>query len=776
MPLPSPATSLLDPDARSARAAAAHFFAHASDLLCVVDVGGAVRHANPAFDRATGRSSSAAPHDRSFASCIHADDRATLATAWADVVRGRAVEGLVLRARGGRGPDRWISWQLAAPDAEGRVHAVGRDVTEREAATQALRESEARHRHVASSVPGVVYQFVYRTDGSRGYTLVSEGARTLFGVAPEDALADPEVFLRLVHPDEQARFRAIGLQAVARREEFRWEGRVVLGTGEERFAQIAARNTGQPDGTVVCDGLIMDVTELHRAQRRLEESEERFRSLFEQNPDAVYSFGRDLRFTSANPAAETLTGYTREEILAGAASPIVIPEDRAAAAAAFEAALGGEAVRVDLGIRHRSGRVVRVGVTNVPIVVGGDVVGVFGIAKDLTAQRELEARLRQAQKMEAVGKLAGGVAHDFNNLLMVIQSFGGFLADELADGTSARADLDEVLRAAGRAQELTRQLLAFGRQQMLRPRRLDPNAKVARVAGMLRRVIGEDIALATDLAPDAWAVIADPGQLEQVLLNLAVNARDAMPHGGTLRLRTENRRVGPSEDRRVALVVEDDGVGIPADVLPRIFEPFYTTKTAGHGTGLGLATVYGIVEQSGGVVTVDSTPGLGSRFTVLLPAVDAPVPSPAAPAPVALPTGAESILLVEDEAEVRAALRRMLERQGYVVHEAANGAEALRIVEDVAARGAARFDLVLTDLVMPELGGHALGQRLAARHPDIRVLYMSGYTDDEIFRRGLGDAGASFLEKPFTASRLAHAVRRALEDGADARRGQTGPW
>ncbi|GLC26943.1 PAS domain S-box protein [Roseisolibacter agri] len=771
-------TSPLDPAARIARAAAAHFFAHSSDLLCVVDADGVVRHANPTFAGATGWSPGSA-HDRTFASCVHADDRATLATAWAGVVCGRAVDGLVLRVRGVDDSDRWIAWHLAAPDAMGLVHAIGRDVSEREAAVHALRESEARYRHVASSVPGVVYQFVYRADGSRGYTLVSEGARTLFGVAPEDALADPEAFLRLVHPDEQAQFRAIGLQAVARREEFRWEGRVLLDTGEERFAQIAARNSGQPDGSVVCDGLIMDVTELHRAQRRLEESEERFRSLFEQNPDAVYSFAHDLNFTSANPAAEALTGYTRDEILAGAASPIVVPEDRDAARAAFESALRGEAARVDLGIRHRSGRVVRVGVTNVPIVVGGSVVGMFGIAKDLTAHRALEDRLRQAQKMEAVGKLAGGVAHDFNNLLMVIQSFGGFLADDLAEGTTARADLDEVLRAAGRAQELTRQLLAFGRQQVLRPRRLDTNQKVANVAGMLRRLIGEDIALETDLAPAAWAVVADPGQLEQVLLNLAVNARDAMPNGGTLRLRTENHHVGPSETapspgqahgRYVALVVEDDGVGIAADVLPRIFEPFFTTKPVGHGTGLGLATVYGIVEQSGGVVTVDSAPGRGSRFTVMLPAVDAPAPSPATREDAALPTGAETVLLVEDETKVRAALRRMLEQQGYVVHEASNGAEALRIVEAAAAGSETRFDLVLTDLVMPELGGHALGERLAARHPEIRVLYMSGYTDDEIVRRGLADPGASFLEKPFTASRLAHAVRRALEDGADGRR------
>jgi two-component system cell cycle sensor histidine kinase/response regulator CckA len=405
----------------------------------------------------------------------------------------------------------------------------------------------------------------------------------------------------------------------------------------------------------------------------------------------------------------------------------------------------------------------------------GLAVRLIGSMTDLTDRKRLEAQLRQSQKLEAVGRLAGGVAHDFNNLLQVIQSYGGFVAAELPPDAVARADIDEVLKAASRAQALTGQLLAFGRKQVLQPRLLDVNDTVTDVAGMLRRVIGEDIALLTDLCATLWPVHADPGQLTQVLMNLVVNARDAMPEGGTLRVSTAAVTLGRSDARArsglepgqyVAVAVEDTGVGIDPAVLPQIFEPFFTTKGPGRGTGLGLATAHGIIEQSGGSITVDSTPGSGSRFTVLLPRAYGPIDAERTlPPPNPLPRGNETILLVEDEPAVRTVVQRMLERQGYVVLVAGDGAEALQVAEQ-ARDGIA---LVLTDVVMPGQRAPALTQQLVARWPAMRVLYMSGYADDEILRRGLTQSGAAFLEKPFTPESLAAAVRRVLDGAAPPR-------
>ena len=739
-PSSAPARPTVLPDAVAAR-----FFALSPDPLALLDRDGTLLHVNPAFERVTGWTA-------------------------AEVVGVPLAE---LEHR--HGAHCALAWQLSAPDPDGLVYAVGHDVTEREATAVALRATETSYQHIAANVPGVVYQWVYRPDGTGGYTFVSEGARTLFGIDPEVALRTPTILIDLIHPDERPEFVARARAAAATLGPFRWEGPVVLPSGVVRDVQVVARAQRLPDGGAASDGLIIDITALKQATRRLEESEQRYRSLVEHNPDAVFSFDLEGHFLSANPACESVSGYAPEELLDKSFAPLLVPEDLERSFANFRMAASGTATRYEVRLRHRTGRTVWIGVTNVPILVGGQVVGVFGIAKDLTAQRALEERLRQAQKMEAVGQLAGGVAHDFNNLLMVIRSYGEFAAEAIPAGSGARDDLGEVLNAAGRAQELTRQLLAFGRKQVLRPRPVDVNRKVQNVVAMLRRVIGEDITLDAVLEPSPWPVVADPGQLEQVLMNLAVNARDAMPLGGTLRLRTENvtlRTAVPAATpgcpevpagSYAALVVEDTGVGIAPEVRAHIFEPFFTTRAVGKGTGLGLATVYGIVQQSGGYVTVESTPGVGSRFTVLLPAAELPNETAASPEPVApAAEGRGTILLVEDEAGVRTVVRRTLERQGYAVYEAATGAEALRVAEASAASHGGLIDLVLTDLVMPEQNGRVLGERLAERWPELPVLYMSGYTDDEIFRRGLGDTGAAFLQKPFTPEQLGRAVRRAL--------------
>jgi signal transduction histidine kinase/ActR/RegA family two-component response regulator len=399
----------------------------------------------------------------------------------------------------------------------------------------------------------------------------------------------------------------------------------------------------------------------------------------------------------------------------------------------------------------------------------GERVGVGAIVLDTTAQYELEAQFLQAQKMEAVGRLAGGVAHDFNNLLTVISSYADLLVEDLDPTDARREDLNEIRGASDRASALTRQLLAFSRKQVLQPKTLSLNAVVDGVEKMLGRLIGADVDLTTVCAPDLGMVNADPGQLEQVIVNLVVNARDAMPGGGRITIETANvelsgtdagRRISVPPGSYVMLAVSDTGHGMDPDVLEHLFEPFFTTKPQGQGTGLGLSTVFGIVRQSGGDVWVYSEVGHGTTFKVYLPRTN-PVAAPGAVATgAAVPQrGAETILLAEDDDALRALARRVLVKQGYTVLEARNGREALVLCTNY--EGA--IHLVLSDIVMPELGGRALVERLAASRPRTRVLFMSGYTDDDVIRRALIDHRTEFLQKPFTPQSLSQRVRQVLD-------------
>jgi len=388
--------------------------------------------------------------------------------------------------------------------------------------------------------------------------------------------------------------------------------------------------------------------------------------------------------------------------------------------------------------------------------------------RDVTEQRRLQQQVLQSQKMEAVGRLAGGIAHDFNNLLTVITSYSDLLLEDLGKDDPKRDDVEQVRKAAEGAASLTRQLLAFSRQQVLAPRVVSLNAVVDSLQKILRRVIGEDVELATALAPDLGAVKADVGQLEQVLMNLTVNARDAMPTGGKLTIETANvehdpayarAREGAAVSRFVMLAVTDTGVGMDEATKARIFEPFFTTKEAGKGTGLGLATVYGIVNQSGGFIWVYSEPGNGTSFKIYLPRVDAPAEGVKAAGSVSVPRGTETVLLVEDAAAVRAVAKQVLQRQGYTVLEAPHGEAALHL----AQKHRGPIHLLLTDVVMPVLSGRRLAEQLAPLRPDMKVLYASGYTDDSVVRHGILESGTAYLQKPFTPDSLARKVREVLD-------------
>ena len=414
----------------------------------------------------------------------------------------------------------------------------------------------------------------------------------------------------------------------------------------------------------------------------------------------------------------------------------------------------------------------------VPIMgAGGAIEGAIVLNQDVTEQRAAEEalrrseeQLRQAQKMEAVGQLAGGIAHDFNNLLTAILSYCELLLEEVRQGDPVRADIEQIRQAGQRAAGLTRQLLAFSRRQVLQPKVLSLNTVVENTEGLLRRLSGADIELEIRSEPGLWYVLADPGQIEQVLVNLVVNSRDAMPRGGRIVVATENRELRADSPVRangvrpgsyVALTVTDTGTGIDPAHHARIFEPFFTTKAPGKGTGLGLSTVYGIVQQSGGHVTVDSAPGKGATFTVLLPRHMGGGPQAVSKVDRRrLPGGTETLLLVEDEAAVRSSARRLLERQGYTVLEARHGADALRIVEESGRQ----IDLVVTDLVMPEMGGRELAERLRTHRPGLKVLFMSGYTEKAIADAGVMPPNTGFVEKPFTVEQLMRRLREILDE------------
>jgi len=511
--------------------------------------------------------------------------------------------------------------------------------------------------------------------------------------------------------------------------------------------------------------------ERRRAEEALRASEERFRKVFQFSPVGIAISTLDEGILlEANDAYLAMIGHARDEAIGKSARELSVWREPAELVELVKMVRErGSLHSIDKVIWTKRGEARHVLASLDLLALGGEQC-LLALVLDVTEHRRLEQWFHQAQKMEAVGRLAGGVAHDFNNLLTVITTCTALVLEDAPAEDPRRGDLEEVQKAAAAAAALTRQLLAFSRQQVLQPQTLDLNEVLAGVEQMLKRLIREDIDLVTVPGADPWPVTADLGQLEQVIVNLVVNARDAMPRGGKLTLETANAEMDDAYVREhgyarpghyAMLSVSDTGVGMDAATRARVFEPFFTTKEPGHGTGLGLATVYGIVKQSGGFIWVYSEPGHGATFKVYLPRVEAAAERGAkrAPASGVVPRGSETVLLVEDAEALRGAARQVLERQGYTVIDAPDGEAALRVAE----RHRGEIHLLLTDVVMPKLSGRELAERLAAVRPGLRVLFTSGYSDEAVVRHGEIRPGAGYLQKPFTPDSLARKVREVLD-------------
>lgn len=594
----------------------------------------------------------------------------------------------------------------------------------------------------------------------------------LYGIGPADFGGAYDAWVNGLHPDDRVRCDEEMQEALRGEREFDTQFRVNWPDGSIRYLKALAHIERDPSGKPVrMTGVNFDMTEQAESAERVRGSEERYRDLVENAHDIIYSHDLEGSYTSINAAAEQITGYTREESLNMNLADIVVPEQLDKAREMIARKLKGEKVTAyELGILAKDGRIVTVEVNTKLVSQDGVPVGIQGIARDVTERKSLQKQLAQSQKLESLGRLTGGIAHDFNNMLTAINGYSDLSLRQIAADDPVRRNIEEIKKAGELAAMLANQLLAFSRSQILQPEVIVISDIINDTSNMLKRVIGEDIELVTILKDTVGRTKVDPGQLSQIVMNLAVNARDAMPNGGKLTIETANaildsnyarQHVGVLPGPYVVLSVSDTGTGMTAAMQEKIFEPFFTTKEVGKGTGLGLATVYGIVKQSGGGIFVYSEVGHGTTFKIYLPRVveKLDIGEVGADLKTEFAMGSETILLVEDEDLVRSLSHQVLETCGYTVIDARDGVEALEIM----GKEEIHIDLLFSDVVMPRMGGRELAEKLLATIPDLPILFASGYTDDAIVRHGELETNINFIQKPYSLDDLARKVRNLLD-------------
>jgi PAS domain S-box-containing protein len=653
-------------------------------------------------------------------------------------------------------------------------------------ATAALQEAEAKYRQLVEQVPAISY--VAETGAHGAFRYLSPQVKTILGYGPKECLADPHFWWNHLNPEDHA--TALLEDTWSEGRPFQVEYRLRAQDGREVWLRDEAVIVRDPmTGQRLTRGMLIDITERKRAEDALRESEERYRTFVTQSSEGIFrmeyvppvpchlSVDQQLEWglkngflAECNEAMAKMYGRaTAQELIGKPLTDFLVLRDPMTQQFMENFVRAGyritdqESREMDAQGQKKIFRNTMMGT-----VIDGHWVRTWGIARDVTERMQLEEQLRNAQQMEAIGRLAGGVAHDFNNILSIIMGHGELLLAAVGANEYARNGLEQIRRAAERAASLTQQLLAFSRKQVLQPKVLDLNEAVADVQKMLARVIGEDIELIASLHPSLATVKADPGQIEQVLMNLAINARDAMPQGGKLLMETLNVDAGTELARDLDLTpgpyamlkVTDTGHGMEAATLAHVFEPFFTTKPMGKGTGLGLSTVYGIVKQSGGSIQVESGVGLGTSFRIYLPVAEgAAGKRRETVVGTRVEGGMETILITEDEPDLRDLARIFLEGYGYKVLVAASAEQAIEIADSLNGS----IDLLLTDVIMPGMSGRQLAERILSKRPQTKIVYMTGYTDDMVVQHKVLEPGVNLLQKPFGKVDLALKVRSTLD-------------